>query len=205
MPELINNALARLETLLRYVAPGFVLLLLLMLLDPPLRTKALNGNIPAWMVVLSAALAGVGLYSVHTGVILRLVFWRAVVALLIKCSPWLQPSDRSKSAREVMFHLDTERWSRRASADREVVIIQGELDRWASLVNFLYCSGYALIVAPLIALERGSTSESHYWLVCLLGGLLLLVFACISNYGMTDRALWAATKYPGGKTSDGSK
>lgn len=198
MTDLIKNAVDRLETLLRYVAPGFVALCLLFLFDPQLRILIQEKNFPMWIAVLSAVLAGIGLYAVHTGVLLRLVFWRLVVAALIMWSPWAKKIVTSdQSITEVMFNLDTERWKRRASADASVNGIQKELDRWAAMVNLLYCTAYVVLIAPLLASQSASASFSCYSQPLFIGVLLFLV-ASISNYAMTERAFWAQTEYPGG-------
>jgi hypothetical protein len=93
-----------------------------------------------------------------------------------------------------MYDIDDQRWRRRGSGDKRIQAIQRELDMWGAMLNFLYCSGYTIIVVTLVA----------YWIVgdvnhfsAMLGlGLMLSVCGMVTDIRATLRELRIIDDYP---------
>jgi len=204
MSEITESVLSRLDAVLRYIAPGFVALFVVVAVQNGLDshwTNAFGGSV--WPAVLLAALLGVMVYSIHTSIIVRVIWF--VIVLFHRILPWswwiperFQRDFQTKmSTGRVMFDLDTERWQRRASDDREVKAVQGELNKWAAMLNYLYCSSYPAILLPILLKCNGVAKGN--WCLVLGVGIMLLLCAVISDWRITLREFWAADKYPGGK------
>lgn len=204
MGDLLEKALSRIDTIIRYIAPGFVALFVILACatDIHLFQNQSNSVYPAWAIVVAAALAGVLVYSVHTGAIVHGVAL-LIIPLHKRYLKYPEISEhRSKRSVNVMFDLDTERWLRRCSRYEEVRNIQDELDKWAAMLNFLYCSSYLMILIPLYFRFSHPSKVSCYWwhLSCL--GALMLLFALISSFRIITRQFWALKRYPQGKKQD---
>jgi len=188
MAEVAEKILAHIGTVLRYVAPGFVALFVLVGLDTKL-TKSLwtgSGSLPL-VAVLLAAVLGFGIYSVHKAIPL-------LSSSLILCL-------HRRFGRTATVCLDRERWLRRSSDDPQVKGVQEELDRWSAMINFLYCSGYSMIFLPLI-IERIQQITLESRNLTMLLGFGLLVCAWISDFRETRHEFWALEEYPGGKKKE---
>ena len=199
MSNLVDSILARLETLLRYVASGFIALFVLSITHTcftPLATTQ-NGGYPPWVIVVAAALTGIIIYAVHTGVIVRFLWWRIVVCMHLRLlnHPWM-PTDRSKKAKDIIWELDTARWRRRGVQNPEILAVQRELDKWSSLLNYTYCSSYPMIIITILIKIIHPDQTSPHWEFLLVLGLVLLLFALFSDYKITERELWAIKTYP---------
>lgn len=196
MSDLIDSTLAHLETILRYIASGFVALLVLTLVYSgfELLNPSSGGEYPAWVTLLVAALTGITIYAVHTSIIVRFLWW-LVVCFHIRFAhhKWLPP--KKKSAKQVMWDLDTARWKRRGMSDPEVSAIQRELNRWAALLNYVYCSSYPLLIIPICVRLAQPSEVSAWWPWLSASGALLLFCALFSDNAITKRELWAVATY----------
>ncbi len=70
-----DKAMSHLESILRYIAPGFVALLLVLVVFPnhnPFGSE-LDEEYVAWAAVIAAALGGMLIYSVHSMIIDRIL------------------------------------------------------------------------------------------------------------------------------------
>ena len=135
--DAIDRLFSHLGTVLRYIAPGFAALFVVAAVIPVSRPFLLSAS-PA--VVVLGMLLGPIIYGIHKGAVSRLL-WFLIV--------WLYKKEKPALIRETMDQLDDQRWLRRASDEREVKAIQGEIDRWADLLNSLYCLSYMMILIPL--------------------------------------------------------
>jgi len=198
MGDLLEKALSRLDTIIRYIASGYVALFVLLTTatDIHLLQNPSNNVYPSWTIIVAAALAGILVYSAHTGAIIQgigllMIYLRKSCPSYPKGNgPW------PKGAVDVLFDLDTERWLRRCSHSEEVRKIQAELDRWAAMLNLLYCSSYLMIFIPLYLRLFHPGKISCYWwhLVCL--GALMLFFALVSSFRIITRQFWTLERYP---------
>ena len=200
MVDVIDKILSRIDIILRYIAPGFVALFVLLASAPCIRLFQNQSVYPTWTVVLAAALVGVLVYSVHTGATVH--GFAFLIIFLYKRYlkyPGVPDEYQSKRSINVMFDLDTERWLLRNSPDKKVQGIQSELDSWSAMLNFLYCSSYLIVLIPLYLRFSYPSEISCYWwhLFCL--GVLTLIFALISSFRIITRQFWAVKTYPKGR------
>ena len=191
MAEAIEAALARLDTLLRYVAPGFVAVGVFLVVFPdaePFWHGDLATAFWPWLVV--ACLWGVIIYGLHATLCHLLVSplfvaWHRRRSKKGKIDRLFE----KKGVLETCIELDIQRWQRRHLPD-EKEAFQQELDKWAGLLNFLYCCSYSFLVLPCIANVRHSASDNGSWdLWLFLLGLLLLVVALVSDWRITGREM----------------
>jgi hypothetical protein len=203
MGELIAKLLSGLGAILRYIAPGFVALLVAIWVDKcfePFKTAGYGA------ILVGASLAGFFIYSIHTGFLVR-PLWCLIVLLHKKCKhleclnecSQLYEEDKEESAWKIMWELDTQRWKRRGSGDKKIKAVQRELDKWSELLNFLYCSGYATIFVPILIKCFRSEHTEEYWLKVAAFGVVILVFALISEWRETNRELWTSKWYRNAK------
>lgn len=207
--ETTDKVLSNLGTILRYLASGFVAILVTIWVDKcvdPLKLAGDSGY-PSWAVPVGAGLVGIFVYALHTGFLVR-PFW-ALVVRSHKCpplkgwskleKPFPQKTWAMQKTWAIMWYLDTQRWKRRASNDAEVKAVQKELDKWSELLNFLYCSAYITIVTPiLVKYFHTGQAEEYWWKVSCFAGCLIMVFALISDWRETNREFWACYEYPDG-------
>jgi len=186
--EAIDKLLSHIGMLLRYFAPGFAALLVLAAVLPSTRAFVSSAS-PA--VVVLGMLLGPTIYGIHTGATLR-GFWFVVVALHKKAKP-------GAVLRE-MCRLDDQRWLRRASQDAEVQYVQSEMDKWATMLNFLYCVGQTMILIPIAAKIYGRYPLTPDWNLMLFGGCLVLAATLVSEYRITGKEMRLTAEYPDGKT-----
>ena len=185
--EAIDRLISHLGTLLRYVAPGFAALYVTAAVIPEAR-PFLSSSSSA--VVVLGLLLGPIIYGIHTSALVR-PLWFLIV--------WFRTKEKPAQIRNTMSKLDEQRWLRRASKELQILSIQGEMDKWGSMQNFLYTLSYVLILIPWIAKIANSCSVSSAWWVFLLGGCFVLIVTLISENRMTLREIEFAEKYPDGK------
>jgi len=196
MADAFEEILSHLGTFLRYIAPGFVALAVVLAVMQC--SRAIIHNYPEWVIIAGAALAGVIIYSMHTGSIVRL--WAIIIIFLhVK---WPRSGSFSKNSKKLqgkslsrlMFDLDTERWKRRASKDRVAKQIQKEMDTWANMLNFLYCSSYYVAVIPLCLRWLQPALTQPYWGYVSILGVVMFFSALYSSYRIINREFWALKK-----------
>ena len=185
--EAIDRLLSHLGTLLRYVAPGFAALYVTAAVIPAARPFLSSATST---VVVLGMLLGPTIYGIHTSALVR-PLWFLVV--------WWRLKGESVSIRKKMSDLDEQRWLRRASKELQIQSIQGEMDKWGAMQNFLYTLSYVLILIPGIAKIGKLCSVSPTWWKFLLGGCFVLAVTLLSENRMTLREIEFAKKYPDGK------
>jgi|GEM_PF-1853957 len=217
----IEGLFAHLGNVLRYIAPGFVAVLVvwaikaelnraiiprahpvLSIFLEPHQVSSLPDNVFFPLVLLIAILTGLAIYALHTGAIVRL-FWLFIVFFLTlrmnNNRERLTNILGTSRALDVMFRLDAQRLLRRASDDKsEGKSIQNEIDKWASMLNFLYCSSYSMILVPVYFFGFRFWNFQGNVKLIFYAGLFVLGCALVSEYMITNREIWAVERYPDG-------
>lgn len=153
IPDAIDKILSRLGTVLRYIAPGFVLLVLLSWASvQPVDFTDFGAKSSSVAMLIFASLAGVVIYAVHVNTIMRLT-WRLIARYyIVKASKLL--SQNFENTKELLVELDLQRWQRRGSSDDQVASIQRELNTWGAMLNFLYCTTIAIFVGIVVGWHK---------------------------------------------------
>ena len=100
----------------------------------------------------------------------------------------------------LLLELSVSRLQRRASDDAEVRAVQKGLDKWAAMLNFLYCSSYAMIGIPLLVRWPKTEVTESAWANFVIGlGCDCLIAALASDHMRVWRDLWATATYPDAK------
>ena len=192
MKDAVEAILSDLGMILRYIAPGFAGLFVVAAVIPDKRTFLLSGSAA---VVVLGMLLGPTIYGVHTGALLRLL-WLPIMIRFHKKQTKMSPKD-------TIVHLDEQRWLRRASKVDEVISIQGEMNKWGAMLNFLYCLSYMMILIPvgakLIQLYHISLKVSWNWIIILIGGCVVLAAALVSEHRILWWEIKLARRYPNGE------
>jgi hypothetical protein len=205
---LIGEAVGRIGALLRYVAPGVLALFVWAVV---VEKKADGGGAIAgggysmWALAAVAAVCGFLIYAMHVCFVGR-VFWRPLILQMHlgkEQHRWISAEQR-KAAKAgldgLLLELSVSRLQRRVSDDAEVRAVQEGLDKWAAMLNFLYCSSYAMIVVPLLVMcPKTEVTESAWADFVIILGVVCLVAALASDHMRVWRDLWAAATYPGAK------
>lgn len=186
--EVIDRLFSQIGTFLRYIAPGFVALFVVAAVITATREFLSTGS-P--VVVALGILLGPIIYGLHTAALVR-VLWFLIV--------FLHKDKIHKSTWNAMKELDFQRWLRRASEDSEVRLLQAEMDKWGSMLNFLYCLSYSMILIPLVTKWFKPCLMSSNWTYIVLGGCFVLIATLISENRCTHREIDLKTKYPDGKS-----
>lgn len=198
--------LNRIGTLLRFIAPGYVALIVF-------GCGTTGHGKPSdqyWLSLTSGALLGVLIYGVHTAALLRIP---EILILLVRLihpkEGWIKRIIRFVFGRagrhdkwfELFSDLDTERWLRRR-AKEPIKGIQDELDTWSAMLNFLYCCSYPMIwlgwfgnpIGKLCgdSLAIGSCSPC-FWKTC---GPFIYLVALYSSVRIVNLELWFREQYP---------
>ena len=184
----IDRLFSHLGTILRYFAPGFAALFVVLVIFPGSRPFLLSGSPP---VVVLGMLLGVAIYGVHTGAVIRLL-WVPLIIFFYKIFHWQNPL----LAYKTMFQLDEQRWLRRVSKGGEIGAIQSQMDHWAAMLNFLYCLSYAMILIPFGDKIYPLWCVSSYRDIVLLGGFVVLVAALISEIFIISKEIRLTQQYP---------
>ena len=215
MPEISNMAnsiLGNLETILRHIAPGYVAIICVRILYPEYLSFATTKEI----YFMVAPLLGFFLYFVHTCFIYRFILFFTTIFVVIlnklEKSSWkcleqidrLADDDSYRLPRlfiipKQIHLLDTQRWRRRGSGVSEVKSVQKELDKWYAMINFLFCSSYAMILIPLWfrykeKIPLCSNQKLSVWI-----GSILLLLAFITDIRAVNKQFWACKTYPNRK------
>lgn len=174
IPDAIDKILSRLGTVLRYVAPGFVLLVLLSWASvQPVDFTDFGAKSGSVAMLIFASLAGVVIYAFHVNTIMRIT-WRLIARChIVKARKLL--SQNFKNARELLVELDLQRWQRRGSSDNQVASIQRELNTWGAMVNFLYCTGIAILIGIIVGCHTWSKIKMILLFVAMLATFVTAV------------------------------
>jgi len=217
----IDRLFTYLGNVLRYIAPGFVAVLVVWAIKPEYFPAILSEpysvlsiihkphpdffhpyNVFFPLILLTAVLTGLAIYALHTGAIVRLFWSLMVFSYTIRRpnnSEILTNRLGTIKAWEIIFQLDSQRLLRRASPDKEVETIQIAIDKWASMLNFLYCSFYSMFLVPLYFYWFRNCDFQGNLRLIFFAGLFVLVCALISECRIINRELWAVEKYPEGR------
>jgi len=142
-----------------------------------------------WLISVFVSLIGVAIYAVHQNAVVRVLFLFIVLIQRLKKRDF--PAElKEESPNVVIRRIEEERWLRRSSGNSGVKMIQSTLDSWASLMNFLYCSSYSLMVLPLFI------KKNSYWKLTFFSGLFLFLVAFQSDYRITWREILMIKKCP---------
>ena len=180
----INKTLSHLESILRYIAPGFVFMTVATIVELEMVSF---GCIPmkykAWAFVGSGALIGLTIYGVHTNFLVPIIVWRFAVWVckLIFRKHIPENYQGLWNSGESMYQLTKRRWLNRAPKDKDSNHLQAQLDKWGAMLNYLYCSGYAfLLVFALRWYQEGLKWDWLFWI-----GLALVFFGWLSDVRIT--------------------
>ena len=205
MADVINSVMNRIQTLLRFIAPGYVTLIVF-----GCGTTA-HGR-PSdqyWLFLISGALLGVLIYGIHTAVLLRFAELLVLLVRLIRPKEeWgshfirfaFGRASRHDKWYELFSDLDNERWLRRR-AKEPIKGIQDELDTWSAMLNFMYCCSYPMIWLgwfgnPIGELCGSSLSVGSctpcFWKT---SGLVIYVVALYSSVRIVNLELWVRERY----------
>jgi hypothetical protein len=186
-------------TILRYVAPGFIAVAVLHATDNKynLSPSLLGNPYPREILIAFALIIGPLIYALHANAIIRIIY-------LTVAKMWIFFSERAREKykisknirmRDKTFEIDSERWKRRGNKDDEVISVQHELDKWADMLNYMYCSSYCLIFIPLyVKIARPISVCNCYWQLILSGSIVLI--ACLySEKRLIERDIWAQKEF----------
>lgn len=192
---IISDLIKNIEKLLRFVAPGFFATLALLLMIGkdkfPLSFFLLESK-PIF--TLFSSLLGALIYSIHTGVIYRVIY---SVIIFLQTRTRLNvhvPEEWKKYCFcKIGFKLDSENWKRSGSENNSIKSVQNRLREWASMVHFLYCTSYSLILLPVIIWIKRIDANNTLWVY--LAGSSVLVFALTSDSVLIKRQFWAVREF----------
>ena len=187
METILTRAIEELGTMLRWFASTFVGLVVTWMIDTEHDiVKKIYGTLDSWWLFLFGVLAfGVVLYSCHKALVHPLLFWFGV---------WPVGKVLATSARyENGIILDLKRSSRRDLSIPAAQNIQRDLDNWANYLHFLYCSAWAVITVPALALHFMDQTEGANWFLSFGVGGGLLVAAFYSDCRQAAREVWVSS------------
>lgn len=205
-----DNIFSQIGNLLRYIAPGFVAIIVLVFVNDDVKNFILSSYCTSQflIVIICALLIGFALYAIHTTFLGRIFFLMLILLhypfSLKKCkcyffkwsflSELTQEEFSKKRPFRIMFELDTERWNRRADdAPEKIKSNQKELNKWGSIQTFLYCSSYAFIFTPIfVRIFDAKSINCTFACKGIWIGIGLLILALISDWRITNREFWLA-------------
>lgn len=199
--DAIDRLISHLNTLLRYIASGFVGLLFIvganLKFNPFL--EVCDKNLRISLILVSVVLSGIIIYAVHTGVLVQLMWYRGIVWVYkIRRHSWIPLQHAGNQVKELMYNLATQRWLRRASQESDTLTLQREMDRWAAMLNFLYCSSYPIILVSIWVFKEYGLSPKFWYILGT--GIFILLCALISDYRLTGREFRTWKEHPQGKS-----
>jgi hypothetical protein len=207
VPDVVDKVLSHFETMLRYVASGFVTIFFIKVAG--LRFEPFCGiseKLYPWAVVIGAILLGIAIYAVNSAVLVPVIWWRFFVwQYKVRRYTWIPSEYKNYPVSDLMYNLVTQRWLRRASENRNVKCIQNELDKWSAMLNYLYCSSYPAIVVAFWSALHEQKFGAKFGII-LGAGIVLLLCALISDYRITAYEFRVRTEYPvGNQTTVGTR
>jgi uncharacterized membrane protein len=177
----IQGLMNNLNTLLRHVAAGFIGIAFVWLFDGGPDNARINDCLskqPLIAVVVAVAY-GLLLSAIHRNVLYPILY-RTVVYPLARKTRKPGPA----------IELDFQRFKRRYESLSEKAAIQKELDGWAPLIHFLYCSGWAVLGACLYLLKwRQQPLSFWYWAGYFSIAFGIVIMAIFGNWRYARREL----------------
>lgn len=188
-----NNSLAaafgQLNTAIRYIASGFISLVVFCFLRLDFTASFPSISNDALVIILFIVAIGIFIYAVHVAFFDK-IFYRFVILIYIRrnqvpgiimknIEDWrlksgkldnknskkttMEKNRRKKKhaikCKEISFALFSQGYLRKVSLDVRVKSIQAEIDNRLALLMFLYCSCYSLLFIPLMSLFHILISE----------------------------------------------
>ncbi|GEM_PF-2977325 len=211
----VQQIMDAITSILRYVASGFVALVVyIFLYDKPLNTFA-EGS---WFFLLATASLGILTYAFHIS-FLDKIFYRRIAykvfiastgnteeklkAALADFGIVFQNKEEIKSA-DLTFALVSQTYLRNISENQQVKVLQHEMEKRLSLLCFLYCSFYQVTIIILYFLctyfyfNMGNICWPYVLskiIPLLIIDVSLLVFALKFNKRICLRDAWAVTNF----------
>lgn len=187
MSDLVKHFWDSLAQTLRYAAPGFVLFIVLRLLNIG---DDMISQLTTYEKIIFALLSGVLIYGLHVCSVFQII--NAINRFIIlKCK---QDYIKKESVNQQElpygnwgYYLDLKRWERRDSNDA----IQKGLDDWYPIIHLLFCSAYIMIIASLFRLKNTCEDQSFPYIILSVGIVSILV-AISSDYRATKVELWSS-------------
>lgn len=157
----------KLEELLRYAFSGALLLISLVLTHPKEKWGPVLGVDPtvvkgigdATVIIAFVLLIGSSIYVLHRAVAYP-ILWRLALGVLVGCRTYRGSRDMlflyrisAEEARLDLWRLGLKTWA---------PIRASFLSEWGAQVHFLYCSGWAILVARILGSYFANTpAETH--------------------------------------------
>ena len=188
MSDYLKDFWKNLEKTLRYLAAGFILLIVLRLLN---LGESLTSTLKLHEEIILALFSGVLFYGLHVCGIFQIINC-ANRAIILKRRREIKRNYDPKESRPYDhwgYYLDLERWKRRGKESP----IQRELDKWYPIIHFLFCSSYIMIAASSYCIIRKEeTSNQLLPFIILFLGLLSFIVAFVSDYRATKVEFWVS-------------
>jgi hypothetical protein len=189
MFETASKFVSALEDLLRYVAPGFVGVALILVTLPAINLPPYLLSVgPGYVLVASGVLIGVILNSCHVA-ILEDLLCLLVLHTCRRFLPQFPENLQGKSSRQTLLRLEEHREFRRSFSEKTKQF-QNRHDRFGATLTFLYCTSYSGLAIAIYQAFR-----LHLASLALLTGLFFLIFGIACDITYTRHDIWAATYF----------
>lgn len=186
MSDLVKHFWDSLAKTLRYAAPGFVLFIVLRLLNIG---DDMISKLSTYENIIFALLSGVLIYGLHVCSVFQII--NAINRFIIfKCNNnYIEKYVNQKDLPygNWGYYLDLKRWERRDSNNA----IQKGLDDWYPIIHLLFCSAYIMIIASIFRLKNTCEDQSFPYIILSVGIASILVAIC-SDYRATKVEFWTS-------------
>jgi hypothetical protein len=176
----LTKIISSIEDVLRYVAPGFVGMALVVAAFGGSRSDIESLVSDRWTVlVVGAVLTGVILNSCHVAILEDLF-----CGVIIKAF-WCVRTLKNKPVEGVdLLSMEWERELRRTSKERLPRHFQKRHDGLGATLTFLYCSSYPGLAIGICLMRRQDTCFEPFLVIG--GGFLLFAIVCDVTYTLRD-------------------
>ncbi len=193
MNDAITSTLEGIQKFLRYVAPGFVFIALLVVAYPSLFNQANDPLRASTALALAVGIiAGITLNSVHVAVLEDLL---CLFVLLLYRTPLLRdrlPEEtRALTARANFLKMEEQRMRRRISDEGPARRFQQDNDSFAATLTFLYCSSYPGFAIAIYQCIVGDPVDGRL----LLSGVIFLLVGVICDVRYVQIESWAIREF----------
>ena len=210
-----NNFLDFFKALVRYIASGFIFMIVLEYLRHDTSIWSFTKDNANWTLILVAAICGVLIYAIHAAFLDDFLYRISLWWLIRKQRgrEFYLPNEFKKTIQkrgkiknmpisEIMFRLTTYRYLREGEKTEEMKGIQSRLDQLLTLLVFLYTSSYSLILLPIVFIIKDifkSTPSVVYTIdkqlyLIVFCGLFLLISGFVLDLKITKRELYIILK-----------
>lgn len=213
--ESLQKVLDYFQLLVRYIVSGFTFIIALALLNKNELTNYADSLfiVSPWILVATAMILGILTYAIHQALFDRL-FYRICIWIYkwnndipTELETQIKETYLSKKKpdkiknKHIRFALFTQTYLRRNAKDPIVLGIQKEMDTKFALLNFMYCTVYALLMATLVTItcNQGNTSITTFSTTqctfSLISAIAIWCVAIIYDYNITLREMWTVKSY----------